>query len=785
MLEDGKGIKDTYMNNVIEDSSELYKIQSMKKLRDHVYRLRQERKLRPETVPINALADEELRLMARFRSETNPETAFIQSVSFPDRTQPPAVICYHKQNMKRLAVYIKRRNNVVLGIDRTFSLSTHFVTTLTMSIDNFKRPNSSHNPTFAMAYLLHTKCSQEYYSSFLCKIKDALRKESLDLDQNNISIETTGPEEELYSATDEINLNKFMIGSDQELAITGAIQEVFPNQPYLLCLLHLKKNCLSNLTQKCKTTPFERRSIMRSIYHHSEGLMGSQDASSFDLQLGDILEEYSSRDDVRRYITMAASKIREHSVLPFLQLNRVVGWCNNGNESINASLKRAVEWRQVPVVGLVEKLEELSNYEHKEIQRMLCGRGEFHLSKICRNLRFQSVQDYHACRNKEKEILKLFDRVPDVQRYVMEENTGVALSKAKIAKKPGTTTAKGKKTRSLKKFGRKRKFRHEDSNTDQDEDDVLSDEESVVQKIPKQLSKAKQSLKTVFRKLVRGTKRGNVLAEDEIRAERQRKSKRKKTLSDTSISGDEDKGDSEDEAMTSSVTETEEDSQPSECGTDSNSPSEFEMDTSQQEPSGSKKKETANLVQSNTEEEESSESSNGQRRKLRKKRTRIDTLQESSSGSDDDDNQEKRTQLLIFKESNNAKMKAHYFTRSIVSDFASMKHRVHGFCIKVIQDDKLESFKSPSVWTFNMYIAAMGITEKQSQELMKWMGKEFPFPSQFKSFNPETWKDVQRVILLKLCSKLYRKQFGMSKNQVQEICNAACLLYTSPSPRDS
>ena len=401
VMEDGKTIKDTYMNNVLEDSSELFKIQSMKKLRDHVYKLRQQKKLRPDNIPHNVLASDELKLIARYRSETDPESAFIQSISFPDRTEPAMVICFHKKNMKRLATYISKRENVVLGIDRTFSVSTHFVTTLTLSVDNFRRPNSSANPTFAMAYMLHTKATVPYYTTFLAKLKHSLQKEGLDIRNNSISFGTSGPEE-LYSDTEEVNLNRFIIGSDQEQAITNAIEEVFPNRPYILCLLHLKKNCLSNLTTKCKTSPQERKHIMKSIYHMSEGLMGVQTASSLDLMLAEILEEYEERPDLRRYITLAASKIRDHAVVPFLRQNRVIGWCNNGNESVNASLKRALEWRQVPVIGLVEKLEQLSAYEQKEIQRMLCGRGEFQVSKICRNLRFDSIQNYHACPNKEK-----------------------------------------------------------------------------------------------------------------------------------------------------------------------------------------------------------------------------------------------------------------------------------------------------------------------------------------------------------------------------------------------
>ena len=253
----------------------------------------------------------------------------------------PLIVCYHAKTIKRAAAYIKSRKNVILGVDRTFDVSKYFLTTLTLSFDNFVDPENGTSPTMSLAYLLHTKATAKYYVRFFQKIKEALEDASLALDENpTLNFQTTGPEFDLYEGTEEMNVAKYSIGSDQERAILKAAKLVFPSSKHILCTLHLKKNALSNFAIKARTTAAERYQLMHDIYDMKRGLIASKTEESFDLQLNTILEEYAERDDVVKYLKLATNEVKEFAVVPFLYQNRQQAWTNNGCESVNCILKK-------------------------------------------------------------------------------------------------------------------------------------------------------------------------------------------------------------------------------------------------------------------------------------------------------------------------------------------------------------------------------------------------------------------------------------------------------------
>jgi hypothetical protein len=166
----------------------------------------------------------------------------MQEIALVDHHTDPLVICFFKKTMKCASAYIKARGNVVLGVDRTFDLSKYFVTTLTVSFDNFINPANKTSPTLSLASMFHTKATTKYYTRFFQKVKEALEEALLKTDENGLAFETTGPEEDLYNLNDTTDLAKYAIGSDQEAAIQKAAKSVFPNAKHVLCTLHLKKN---------------------------------------------------------------------------------------------------------------------------------------------------------------------------------------------------------------------------------------------------------------------------------------------------------------------------------------------------------------------------------------------------------------------------------------------------------------------------------------------------------------------------------------------------------------
>ncbi|GFN94267.1 hypothetical protein PoB_002077300 [Plakobranchus ocellatus] len=52
-------------------------------------------------------------------------------------------------------------------------------------------------------------------------------------------------------------------------------------------------------------------------------------------------------------------------------------WTNNNCESLNHCLKQALSWGSLKLVELVQKLHSIIKTQHREVQRAICGVGEF------------------------------------------------------------------------------------------------------------------------------------------------------------------------------------------------------------------------------------------------------------------------------------------------------------------------------------------------------------------------------------------------------------------------
>lgn len=57
------------------------------------------------------------------------------------------------------------------------------------------------------------------------------------------------------------------------------------------------------------------------------------------------------------------------------------GVTTNMSEGFNTVIKRFLKWKEVPVDVLVHSLQELQSYHLNEIQRAMCGLGQYHLRK--------------------------------------------------------------------------------------------------------------------------------------------------------------------------------------------------------------------------------------------------------------------------------------------------------------------------------------------------------------------------------------------------------------------
>jgi hypothetical protein len=108
-----------------------------------------------------------------------------------------------------------------LGIDKTFNVAELFVTTFVFKHSAVIRKDTGTSPIFLGPIFIHGSSTHEIFTYFFGSIASFLNCSYEDL----------------------------VIGSDDEKAITTAIQQCFPSAKCVLCTLHLKKNVQRHLIQ--------------------------------------------------------------------------------------------------------------------------------------------------------------------------------------------------------------------------------------------------------------------------------------------------------------------------------------------------------------------------------------------------------------------------------------------------------------------------------------------------------------------------------------------------------
>ena len=187
----------------------------------------QKRKEKTERVNRLNIADEILEVLGMVNDHP-----FVQSI-IHNKDQVPNVICYTNEQIIDLKHFVRNSNNQAIGIDRTFNLGNYYVTTLVYKNQRVVRKESTKTnkhdnqdlpaqPIFLGPVLLHKDATYKTYKSFLEHIKT-------ELESDIEAVELRLPE-------------SIEFGTDDEKALTKAIDNVFPSSIRVLCTKHLKDN---------------------------------------------------------------------------------------------------------------------------------------------------------------------------------------------------------------------------------------------------------------------------------------------------------------------------------------------------------------------------------------------------------------------------------------------------------------------------------------------------------------------------------------------------------------
>ena len=189
-------------------------------------------------------------------------------------------------------------------------------------------------------------------------------------------------------------------GTDGDEALTDAFAHNFPSSKHLRCHIHLKRN----VAEKLKGRGFPSSTAdefladifgKRSGCTYEEGLVDSEDVADFDARLLVCKAVWLAREGpyVRDgqlsffdYFQKYYANVVRYNMLKQLRIDAGLGnppdiFTTNSSESINAVLKRKVNFKESEWSEFNRQLKEIVDEQREETIRVLSGRGQYRLCK--------------------------------------------------------------------------------------------------------------------------------------------------------------------------------------------------------------------------------------------------------------------------------------------------------------------------------------------------------------------------------------------------------------------
>lgn len=268
----------------------------------------------------------------------------------------------------------------MLAIDKTYNLGKWFVSCFTYKSVKVEVKETRENPIMVGPIMLHDDSSFETYHNFFSIVKCVIGS-----DQN----------------IDELGMivgEDLILGSDDEKAISKALDIVFPNASRYLCTKHLRENIIKYLTDKIGVSKTDRSTFLTVLFG-SDGLTNSDSSFSFETRA----EELLSSDLMGRYPTLKkyfVSRLQpimwNHVVKPQLRKSRKYQmWTNNNCESINSVFKADFDWKPVVMHEMVSKLYRVVKRRLIDLRRATYGTGNYRMLPTFHKRFLVSVERYN------------------------------------------------------------------------------------------------------------------------------------------------------------------------------------------------------------------------------------------------------------------------------------------------------------------------------------------------------------------------------------------------------
>ena len=293
------------------------------------------------------------------------EHPFVQTI-IHNKDQVPNIICYTKEQILDLKHFVKNAPNQQIGIDRTFNLGSYYVTTLVYKNQRVVRKQSEgkqdEHPIFLGPIMLHKDATYKTYKTFLEHVKTEL----------DCEIEAV-----------ELRLSENIeFGTDDEKALTKAIDHVFPSATRVLCTKHLKDNVKHYLQNNVGMDKGVRDNVMSKIFGE-DGVTDANCTLDFENRSGELQSAMNGKyPKFELYFEKhLKSRLKQYVVEPCIQDSGKKQWTNNNAESINNILKLAVDWKPQGCRELIEKIYSVTELHFLDYRSSLHDDGNYRLSK--------------------------------------------------------------------------------------------------------------------------------------------------------------------------------------------------------------------------------------------------------------------------------------------------------------------------------------------------------------------------------------------------------------------
>lgn len=170
--------------------------------------------------------------------------------------------------------------------------------------------------------------------------------------------------------------DKIEFGSNDEKALTKAIEHVFPLTERLLCTKHLKDNIKHYCQNKMGMPKNDREMIMAKLFAEN-GLADANSTVDFDAKSHELESSTKQKYPVfaKYFETNLEPRLRKHVFQPNRKRYGEKMWTNNNAESLNNILKLSMDWRPKSTQELIQKLHNVTKLQFSDYRSALHDTG--------------------------------------------------------------------------------------------------------------------------------------------------------------------------------------------------------------------------------------------------------------------------------------------------------------------------------------------------------------------------------------------------------------------------